>query len=179
MNMKLNSILAAAALAFGAAGAHADTITWDTHGQVEFGVNVVFGSFTDYFTFEISPDSYWVSSTAVANNLGGGTVLNISGGQYSLWSMGADGGVGGGDDSQLGGNWSFDGSTGNATNTVLLAPGKYFYMVTGTGNGSFSNGGMYSLTSTIMPVPEAETWAMMLAGLGVLGFLGARRRRAD
>ncbi|MCC7098156.1 MAG: FxDxF family PEP-CTERM protein, partial [Rubrivivax sp.] len=50
---------------------------------------------------------------------------------------------------------------------------------TGVGDGSYSHGGMYTLTSTIMPVPETETWAMMLAGLGMLGFLAARRRRDD
>lgn len=178
--MKLHSIWVASALALGAVGAQADTTTtWGAHDPVEIGVSVVFGSFTDYFTFDIAPDSHWVSSTAVANNLGGGTVLNISGGQYSLWSMGADAGVGGSDDVQLGGNWSFDGTSGNTTNSVLLAPGSYFYKVTGVGDGSYSHGGMYTLTSTIMPVPETETWAMMLAGLGMLGFLAARRRRDD
>lgn len=29
------------------------------------------------------------------------------------------------------------------------------------------------------PVPEAETWAMMLAGLGLVGLMGARRRAAS
>jgi hypothetical protein len=28
------------------------------------------------------------------------------------------------------------------------------------------------------PVPEAETYAMMLAGLGLVGFMVARRRQA-
>ncbi|MCZ2291111.1 MAG: FxDxF family PEP-CTERM protein [Burkholderiales bacterium] len=178
--MKMKSIALASMLALGVAGAQADTtVNWGVHDTVEIGVNLVFGDFTDHWTFEISPSDYWVSSTAVANNLGGGAVLNISGGQYSLWSAGGDGAVGGGDDSQLGGGWSFDGMTGDVTNTVLLSPGKYYYMVTGTGSGGYSGGGMYSLTSTIMPVPEAETWAMMLAGLGVIGFLGARRRRDD
>lgn len=30
---------------------------------------------------------------------------------------------------------------------------------------------------TVTPVPEAETYAMMLAGLGLVGFMAARRRR--
>ena len=33
------------------------------------------------------------------------------------------------------------------------------------------------LSITATPVPEAQTVAMMLAGLGVLGFVGARRRK--
>jgi len=33
------------------------------------------------------------------------------------------------------------------------------------------------VTNSIVAVPEAETWAMMLAGLGLVGFM-ARRRMA-
>lgn len=33
-------------------------------------------------------------------------------------------------------------------------------------------------TGTVMMVPEAETWAMMLAGLGLVGLMSAARRRA-
>lgn len=178
--MKMKSIALASMLALGVAGAQADTtVNWGVHDTVEIGVSLVFGDFTDYYAFEIAPDTNWVSSTAVANNLGGGVVLNISDGQYSLWSVGTDNAMDGGDDVQLGGNWTFDGATGDVTNTVLLSPGKYYYMVTGKGTGSYQGGGMYTLTSTLLPVPEAETWAMMLAGLGVIGFLGARRRRDD
>ncbi len=32
------------------------------------------------------------------------------------------------------------------------------------------------LDFAVTPVPEAETWAMMLAGLGLVGFMAARRR---
>ncbi|NLZ43165.1 MAG: PEP-CTERM sorting domain-containing protein, partial [Comamonadaceae bacterium] len=63
------------------------------------------------------------------------------------------------------------------THSVLLNPGKYFYMVTGNGNGSL--GGGYVITSTLAPVPEPENAAMLLAGLGMLGFLMSRRRRRD
>jgi len=40
-----------------------------------------------------------------------------------------------------------------------------------------ANGGMGSVTVTSIPVPEASTWAMMIAALPVLGFLGARGAR--
>ena len=33
------------------------------------------------------------------------------------------------------------------------------------------------INSVMYPVPEAETWAMMLAGLGLVGFMGRRRRQ--
>lgn len=38
------------------------------------------------------------------------------------------------------------------------------------------HGGLTSNVALAMPVPEAETWAMMLAGLGLVGFMAARRR---
>jgi hypothetical protein len=33
------------------------------------------------------------------------------------------------------------------------------------------------LVAATAPIPEPETWAMMLAGLGLMGFLARRRRR--
>ena len=33
-------------------------------------------------------------------------------------------------------------------------------------------------TSTVTPVPEPETYALMLAGLGVMGVIARRRRKA-
>ena len=39
---------------------------------------------------------------------------------------------------------------------------------------SLSNGGLYATT---VPVPEPETYGMLLAGLGILGFAMRRRGR--
>lgn len=36
---------------------------------------------------------------------------------------------------------------------------------------------IYNLGGTVTPVPEPETYALMVAGLGVIGFVGKRRRR--
>ena len=36
----------------------------------------------------------------------------------------------------------------------------------------------YSTTAVVAPVPEADTWAMMAAGLGLMGFIGRRRMKA-
>lgn len=41
---------------------------------------------------------------------------------------------------------------------------------------SFANGGSASFVNVATPVPEAKTYAMMLAGLGLLGFTVMRRR---
>jgi MYXO-CTERM domain-containing protein len=32
------------------------------------------------------------------------------------------------------------------------------------------------VTANVMPVPEADTWALLLAGLGMIGFIARRRR---
>ena len=36
----------------------------------------------------------------------------------------------------------------------------------------------HDVAANLVPVPEPETYAMLLAGLGVLGFAGYRRKQA-
>jgi hypothetical protein len=57
-----------------------------------------------------------------------------------------------------------------------LAAGDYYVLVSGNlvSDTSASFGGAVMLA----PVPEPETYGMMLAGLGVLGFLARRRKAA-
>ncbi len=60
---------------------------------------------------------------------------------------------------------------------AALSSGSYFIVVYGVAN---EFGGLmpkYNLTLNALPVPEVETYALMLAGLGVLGFLAKRRNR--
>jgi hypothetical protein len=60
--------------------------------------------------------------------------------------------------------------------TTNLAAGNYYLQVSGNmvSNTAASFGGAMQMAA---PVPEPETYGMMLGGLGVLGFL-ARRRKA-
>ena len=61
-----------------------------------------------------------------------------------------------------------------------LAAGNYYLAVSGNlvsdTSGAFGGAVMMSPTA---PVPEPETYGMMLAGLGVLGFLARRRKAAN
>ena len=62
------------------------------------------------------------------------------------------------------------------TGDILLNPGIYTYTI--VGNLSGSAGGKYSYAVSALPVPEAETWAMMLAGLGLVGMQLRRKSKA-
>ncbi len=61
------------------------------------------------------------------------------------------------------------GGMANLTNIFMLQTSQA---------GSGMSNTAYSDAMSIAPVPEAETWAMMLAGLGLVGFV-ARRRKAQ
>ena len=65
-------------------------------------------------------------------------------------------------------------TTGSTSNTVPLSVGSYYYLVSGTAIGTA--GGLYTIASALAPIPEPETYVLMLAGLGAIGFVAARRR---
>jgi hypothetical protein len=71
-------------------------------------------------------------------------------------------------------SWGVGGPSFSASSSFTLAAGSYYYAVLGGKTGS------YSLTSTaVAAVPEPETYAMLAAGLGIVGFVASRRRRND
>jgi len=78
---------------------------------------------------------------------------------------------------QLDGNpWTLIGGGANDLNlgTVMInALSSFSLVVTGTRDGAGSN---FNGQLVLTPVPEPETYALMLAGLGVVGFVAARRR---
>src|SRR5450830_390351 len=71
---------------------------------------------------------------------------------------------------------------------VVVSEGNAM-LVRATGSGSIKN--LYNYTSltsvnpasqtllSVSPVPEAQTWAMLVAGLGLLGFMARRRKGAS
>jgi hypothetical protein len=88
---------------------------------------------------------------------------------------------------------NFDGILFNADDTVLTsitsnqnkmtlnwgpsAAGSYYLNVTGIANGSM--GGAYGVAIGVSPVPEPESYAMMLIGLGLMGAIARRRNKSD
>lgn len=69
---------------------------------------------------------------------------------------------------------------GDADHLILpantyFAIGDYTMIVSGEATGTA--GGLYNITAVTAPVPEPETWGMLLAGLGLVG-LRLRQKRA-
>lgn len=124
----------------------------------------VVGAFSDTYNFTVAalPN---VAGASVAANLDLGSLsLHISGLTLGLYTAG---------NTMLGSD-TVTGPTDiqvNLNNT--LAAGNYYFKVTGIGDGVATNSGVYTFTAAA--VPEAETYAMMLAGLGLVGFMARRR----
>ena len=171
--------LCAASPAFAATNVDTD---WAAHdftdiGETSFALKAGSGKFTDTFSFTLSQSANLFASLISAQT--DPSKGNFSG-QLRLFSGLFDDGL---SDTQIGSTFSF-----NKNNPFLesvsfagLQAGSYYYEV----QGELSKVGgskSYALNSVALanggdmpPVPEPETYAMLLAGLGVAG-IAARRR---
>lgn len=167
--MKLKSTLAALALSVAGAGAFAaeTTIAWNP----EYSIGNFFGNYTegatvdDRFGFTVNEAS-WVSASVISSSLENASRFEFSGASLDgngFTSLGPDTV----DNTEVQ-SW--------ALGRTRLDPGTYYLTVSGTATGS--SGGAFSGMINVSPVPEPETYALMLAGLGVLGFLARRRNKA-
>jgi hypothetical protein len=73
-------------------------------------------------------------------------------------------------------------SAGDADHLILpansfFAAGNYTLKIGGTATGS--SGGMYTVAAVTAPVPEPETWGMLLAGVGLIGLRLRQKSRAS
>jgi len=164
--MKLQPLVFAAATA-ASFSAYATTVDWGLHDPLEVAAAVTaVGAFDDSYLFSLLGDNN-AFSTAVSNNLTG--VLGIADGMVTLYME--TGAV----DTAVGA-FAFNDTTGSISYSFgTLAGGDYYYAVTGVGTGTL--GGFYTLSSTVSAVPEMETMALLLGGLGVVGLLVRRRQQ--
>ena len=63
-----------------------------------------------------------------------------------------------------------------STKTFALAAGDYFYSVDGIKDTTGLS--KYRISASVTAVPEPETYALMLAGLGMVGFMASRRKQS-
>jgi hypothetical protein len=92
----------------------------------------------------------------------------------------ADGIIGNSDDTIISTVLAPQGGSGNLSLSIGPKPaGNYYLSVFGITNGS--QGGIYNgaiSVTAVTPVPEPESYAMFLAGLGVMGAIAVRRNKA-
>ncbi|MCR5866336.1 MULTISPECIES: FxDxF family PEP-CTERM protein [Aquincola] len=154
--LKQSAVLAAVVLACAQANAASTTVFTTFGDSITSGADhafaVVAGSFVDTFSFTLTGESTIEAGlTAVLPS-------SFSAGFFELSSFTSPGSIA-------------SGSIGS-TFTANLAAGDYFYTVKGVG----TPGSTYALKSVVAAVPEPETYALFLAGLGAIGFMAARRR---
>ena len=179
--MKLNSKLAGAALAlatcFGSAqAAIVADLGVDPLASSTYTVNHAPGSFSDIFTFSLS-----TASDAVAASVGLtlSNLLNLSFSSFGLFSDPTGTGSGG----SLLTSGTIDPSLKEANISAIgLTSGNYYVKLNGDALGAL--GGVYVFAANTeasgnAPIPEPETYAMMLAGLGAMGWIARRRAAAQ
>lgn len=175
---RMTRLAAALALVGASFGANA-TVT--AVGSVAVGAPAPFngtvvgaGLFSDIFTFTLPANGG--SGYSVINfplDLGGLGTLNTLFSSMSLYSN-PDGILFNSDDTLL----TFTAGAGPLSLTWGPSAGGSMYLsVMGIANGSL--GGIYSGAISVSPVPEAETWAMMGLGLGLVGLQLRRRKSAE
>ena len=175
----INSFFKRTAIVMVLAGASGAQATVTNLGNVNAAIPTSFsgsvlpaGAFNDIFSFILPTNSgsgYDIHNFPLS--IPGTGSFNTLLSSVSLYSN-ADGILFNSDDTYL---QSFLVPGGNTT-SFTWGPsmgGNMYLSVSGIANGSL--GGLYNGAISVSPVPEPETFAMLLAGLGVIGAMVRRR----
>lgn len=176
--MNLKKLIAAVGLATLASASFAKTLDFGNVASVPDGSyfaqgfveHATPGAFTDYILFSLSNPSFdsWLGLGTLSDQpKADGS--NITGMTAKLYQDFGTSGMGGGDMlvADLG-------SGDYISNGGPLTTGAYFFEISGMAVGPSAVS--YGYTASVTPVPEPESYAMMLAGLAMLGGVAARRK---
>lgn len=121
-------------------------------------------NFTDTYNFSVAATA--VAGTAVTVNLDlGSQGYHISNLKLDLFDSG---------DAWVVGDIVSGPQDVSVSVAAPVIAGNYYFKVRGFADGAATNQGIYTFSAAA--VPEAKTYAMMLAGLGLIGFTVLRRR---
>ncbi len=168
----LKSVAAAVVLVGASLSASANTtstLVLDDIGLTTFYGGSTRGPFTDIIEF-VLPDTSASTFSLVSTPFFDYLKSTLTG--FALFSN-QDGSLYNADDTLLVSGSINKGSSASFSYAALTA-GSYYLQISGIANGTL--GGAYSGSISVTPVPEPETFAMLLAGLGVMGAIARRRK---
>jgi hypothetical protein len=119
-------------------------------------------SFIDNWNFTIAPTEQFAAIAADIDNLSAFEISPSSFGAKLIGSSQTWNAV------KVGDTIRFD--------SMVLAPGNYDLQIFGTIVGTIGGAYAGTISAFAVPVPEPETYAMMLVGLGMMGFMVRRRK---
>lgn len=166
--MSFKAVAVAAVLAVAATSSFANTPLTFASGVAAFN-NTVYGQFTDNYQFSLtSPSSTAVSAVNVALSFGSALYGGMSSFSGYLDGVALDFAQ----TTQPVGSYS--GLFTVLSGGTQLAPGLHTLTFSGITTGPAASYGGSIVTT---PVPEPETYAMLLAGLAVMGGIARRRMK--
>lgn len=130
---------------------------------------VAVGSFSDKWIFDVAAPLQSAGSASILNmSFGAMPMYTVTGLTVQLYDSGNN--LLANLDNNPGSSADYKVGSG-----VFPVGNDYYFTVSGNATGSL--GGQYVFAVSTLPVPEPETYAMLLAGLGIMGAV-ARRRKA-
>ena len=166
--MKLNKIMTAAAFLLAAAGSFADNGGGPldlSSGSTFFGRTPSGLSFVDTYTFTLTGASYLTTGAVDSSAIGGQDIdfnsIMIMQGATTIATFA---------------NSGTDAQEHYTLAQTLVAAGSYSLVISGIQSADAASYAGNLAVVAVSLVPEPETYALMLAGLGVVGFVARRRR---